>query len=71
MVRKIKPQKITESCYFSLLPSLCPSVVFVVSVVFQDLISKYQKVSSVLVTTTQDTKGPVQKTFVKLLGVKM
>ncbi|CAD6493485.1 MAG: hypothetical protein EMLJLAPB_00522 [Candidatus Argoarchaeum ethanivorans] len=40
MVRKIKPQRITESCYFSLLPPLCPSVL---SVVFQNLISKISK----------------------------
>ena len=58
MVRKIKPQRtqrITESCYFSLLPPLCPSVL---SVVFQNIISKYQKVSWVLVTATRDTKDP-------------
>ena len=59
MVRKIKPQgaqRITESCYFCLSPPLCH---YVSSVVFRNLISKYQKVSGVLVTATRDTKDPV------------
>jgi len=58
MVRKIKPQtaqRITESCYFYLSPSLCH---FVSSVVFRNLISKISKVSGVLVTATRDTKDP-------------
>jgi hypothetical protein len=52
MVRKIKPQRTqrdTESCYFSLSPLLWFS---------ETLFRKYQKVSDVLVTATQDTKDP-------------
>jgi hypothetical protein len=56
MVRKIKPQRDTESCYFHLSSPLCHSVP---SVVFQNLISKISKISGVLVTATRDTRDPV------------
>ena len=56
MVRKIKPQRTqrdTESCYFPLLPPLCPLCPLCFS---ETLNRKYQKVSDVLVTATQDTR---------------
>ena len=59
MARKIKPQRTqrdTESCYFSLSPPLCPPC----SLWFSETLNrKYQKVSEVLVTVTQDTREPV------------
>ena len=58
MVRKIKPQRTqrdTESCYFSLSPPLCPLCPLWFS---ETLFRKYQKVSEVLVTATQDTREP-------------
>jgi hypothetical protein len=58
MVRKIKPQRTqrdTESCYFPLSPPLCPLCPLWFS---ETLFRKYQKVSDVLVTATQDTRDP-------------
>ena len=60
-LRKIKPQRaqrITESCYFYLLPPLRHSVSFVSSVVFRNFVSKTSKVPEVLVTATRDIKDP-------------
>nr|QNO41921.1 hypothetical protein KBJIOONF_00007 [Methanosarcinales archaeon ANME-2c ERB4] len=45
---------LTELLFFS----FAASVLSVLSVVFQNIISKYQKVSWVLVTATRDTKDP-------------
>ena len=58
MARKIKPQRTqrdTESCYFSLSPPLCPPCSLWFS---ETLFRKYQKVSEVLATVTQDTREP-------------
>ena len=58
MVRKIKPQRaqrITESCYFYLSPTLLHSVA---SVVFQKPHFEISKVSGGLVTATRDIKDP-------------
>ena len=56
-LRKIKSQRITESCYFSLLPPLCSLCSLWFS---KTLFRKYQKVSGVLVITTRDTKDPTK-----------
>jgi len=61
MVRKIKPQRAqrdTESCYFYLLPSLCPLCPLCSLWFSETLNRKYQKVSGVLVTATRDIKDP-------------